>query len=68
MPKLKRRKYTNESLRAALRAISEEHLSLKEAEKVFGVPKSTLCDKIKGNVLEQVISGELICKFIDICL
>ena len=47
-PKWNSRKYTEEQLQNALREIRENHLSYREASAAYGIPKTTLADKIKG--------------------
>ncbi|KAJ8941908.1 hypothetical protein NQ314_010253 [Rhamnusium bicolor] len=45
-------KYSEESLNQALKAIRENNTSIREASRLFGVPRATIQDRIKGRVKE----------------
>ena len=52
----KRKQWTQESMTAALRAL-EEGASLTRASRDFGVPRSTLHDRVSGRVVHGVKPG-----------
>lgn len=46
--KNKAQQYSNESLETALRLIREKQISKRQASIKYGIPRTTLIDKIKG--------------------
>ena len=48
MPKAKRKLYSDSDLVKALSDIDTKTISIRQASIKYGIPKTTLCDKIKG--------------------
>ena len=46
----KRQQYSKNELEQAIEKVSEGEMSLRQAERAFGVPKSTLSDYVSGKV------------------
>lgn len=49
-----KQKYTEASLAAALRDIRNESMSIRAASRVYGVPVTTLHDRIKGRTVDEL--------------
>ena len=47
----KRKQWTNEAMVAAMKSVIDENTPVSRAAKMHGVPKSTLHDRISGNVI-----------------
>ena len=70
-----RQKYSTEALHNALRAIRYNGMKHGKAAKIYGIPKSTILDKIKGRVHDDAKMGapsimtmseeKKLCDFID---
>lgn len=52
----KRRQYAPEQMALAIEAVRENKMSKKQASKIFGVPRTTLLDKLSGRVPEGPVS------------
>ena len=46
----KRKQWSNEAMKAAMKSVSDENTPVSQAAKIHGVPKSTLHDRISGKV------------------
>ncbi|XP_033753176.1 uncharacterized protein LOC117336676 [Pecten maximus] len=54
--KKRRRLYEDDQMKMAIEAVREGRMSKKSASKIFGVPRSTLLDKLSGRVPEEPVS------------
>ena len=65
-PKRKRHNYTEESLVEAVAKIKNNEISYKKASSEYGIPISTLSDKVTGrrSLLDRTITGKISVKFV----
>ena len=49
--------WSHESMKAAMKAVIDDGMSIRDAAEQYGVPRSTLGDKISGRVLPGATSG-----------
>ena len=49
--------WSEESMSKALKAVIEQRLSIRRAAEDYGVPRSTLGDRVSGRVLPGAVSG-----------
>ena len=52
-----RQKYSQDQLRQALHEVRENGMPKKKAAKLYGIPKTTLLDKLSGRVPDEAHSG-----------
>ena len=57
MPRDKYRGYSSAAVGTALMKVRQKHLSTKAASKLYGIPRTTLIDKLKGRVADISHSG-----------
>lgn len=57
MPRHKYRQYNQDTVKKAVEAVVRKELSLNKASKLYGIPRTTIQDKVKGLVPVEARSG-----------
>ena len=58
MPSRKKKEWTKEAMREALREIQENGMSVRKAAEMYSIPKSTLADRKSGKIDVDAVDGK----------